>query len=306
MAPSYPDDMLPETPCLADPAAELQSRWAPVTPITPVGGDRLGYFDIPGSVGPPYYPDSGTTSPTVATAGTAAGPFWSGYPVSMDHTYQGIPAGHLAPHIGPQAPPAVNGFTHQGGGYDGSLPEEAGSGAEGGTAAYAKDNRTPNDHAEPEQEHKEWKYSSTSRASGARKKSSRKKSPSNHNSRGQTPLLGPLLRTATRKYVRNEPPHKPGESPEELRARASHNQVEKEYRTRLQWQFEQLLEVLPGEGMGVDDEGEVPAGAARQRRLSKAEVLDKATRHIRFLEDDKARLRREKRELEAALEKAAH
>ncbi|KAK0730958.1 hypothetical protein B0H67DRAFT_563422 [Lasiosphaeris hirsuta] len=319
----YRNELLSESPCLVLPVAELQNPWdlaAPATPLTPVEGDGLNYFPVQGNVGSMYYHGSVTTSPTTATTGTGAAPVWPSHLISMDPTYPEIPC-RSAPYIEPELSPAMNGFTYQDGGYDESLPE-AGSGGEDGTP-YAEDNRTPKDHGysddradqdqeqEQEQGPKKTKKSvKTSRASGARKKPSRKKSGASHNSPGQTPPLlpppGPSLRTATRKHKRTEPPHKPGESPGELRARASHNQVEKEYRTRLHRQFEQLLNVLPGEGMGVDDEGEIPAGTTRQRRLSKAEVLDKATRHIRFLEGDKARLRRENRELEAALEKTAH
>jgi len=61
--------------------------------------------------------------------------------------------------------------------------------------------------------------------------------------------------------------------------RLNHNQVEKQYRNRLNGQFETLLLVLPRE----DGEGE-------GKKVSKAEVLVLARKHIRDLERDRRRL----------------
>jgi hypothetical protein len=63
--------------------------------------------------------------------------------------------------------------------------------------------------------------------------------------------------------------------------RTNHNHVEKQYRNRLNGQFESLLQMLPREENGL----------ANEKRVSKAEVLILAKKHIEELE-------REKRELE--------
>ncbi|KAK3694385.1 hypothetical protein B0T22DRAFT_437468 [Podospora appendiculata] len=121
--------------------------------------------------------------------------------------------------------------------------------------------------------------------------------------------LGSALRTATRTIrARAEQVHtKPGESSQEQRARTTHNQVEKEYRNRLHKYFERLLDVLP-DGNVAPESGpsmsspNVGGRHGHQRRLSKAEVLDKACQRILFLESDAAKLRREREELAMALE----
>lgn len=69
-------------------------------------------------------------------------------------------------------------------------------------------------------------------------------------------------------------------------ARLNHNQVEKQYRNRLNGQFETLLLVLPRE----DREGE-------GKKVSKAEVLVLARKHIRDLERDRRRLEEDKERL---------
>jgi len=102
-------------------------------------------------------------------------------------------------------------------------------------------------------------------------------------------------------------------SPEELRARRSHNLVEKQYRNRLNNQFERLLSVLPPEQQrpfSLDMGDRSPQARKRRqsgsssadsvfedKRMSKAEVLDVATRRIQELEEQRARLLREKTEL---------
>ncbi|KAK3898392.1 hypothetical protein C8A05DRAFT_19018, partial [Staphylotrichum tortipilum] len=103
-------------------------------------------------------------------------------------------------------------------------------------------------------------------------------------------------------------------TPEERRARRAHNRVEKQYRTRLNAQFERLLAVVmptpvlgrrhsAGAGVGDATEAEaargndaglelggVGVGEDDEKRLSKAEVLDLALRRIRALEAERERL----------------
>ncbi|KAK4663277.1 hypothetical protein QC763_607150 [Podospora pseudopauciseta] len=126
------------------------------------------------------------------------------------------------------------------------------------------------------------------------------------------------LRTASRKARKGslapatplspaESVHNPGSAsddddltPEERRARRNHNLVEKQYRNRLNAQFERLLAVLPLEQYkgGHLGQGESCDGfATDEKRMSKAEVLDLATRRIKALEMEKERLNRERKEL---------
>ena len=119
----------------------------------------------------------------------------------------------------------------------------------------------------------------------------------------------PKLRTAARKARKAaaKPPVPSSSSsdaaltPDERRARRNHNIVEKQYRNRLNAQFERLLAVLPSEHQRTpgDDtrDAEESHDTASDRRMSKAEVLEVATRRIKALEIERRRLYRERREL---------
>ncbi|KAK3990387.1 hypothetical protein QBC44DRAFT_67301 [Cladorrhinum sp. PSN332] len=105
------------------------------------------------------------------------------------------------------------------------------------------------------------------------------------------------LRTATRK---NCPPvetcPKPGESNEDHHLRTTHNQVEQKYRLRVQTGFEGLIQVLPSDS----DKEEDATGIRRShRRLSKADVLAKTTRHVISMGEENKRLKKELEELRA-------
>lgn len=124
----------------------------------------------------------------------------------------------------------------------------------------------------------------------------------------QAPKSTPKLRTAARKArkVAAKPPvSSPSDdatlTPDERRARRNHNIVEKQYRNRLNAQFERLLAVLPSENQrnpGDDSrDAEESHDTASDRRMSKAEVLEVATRRIKALEVERRRLYRERREL---------
>ncbi|KAG7287464.1 hypothetical protein NEMBOFW57_006975 [Staphylotrichum longicolle] len=105
-------------------------------------------------------------------------------------------------------------------------------------------------------------------------------------------------------------------TPEERRARRNHNIVEKQYRNRLNAQFERLLAVLPVEQCRAARAGGAAASAGAgdrimsvgngsvgdEKRLSKAEVLDLATRRIRALEAEREKLWKERKELLRSLE----
>lgn len=102
------------------------------------------------------------------------------------------------------------------------------------------------------------------------------------------------LRTASRapKKRTANTVHRPAETQEEVRARAAHNQVEQQYRKRLNAHFEKLLTVLPPvEGAGGARDG------IGERRVSKAEVLDLAMQRIKALEKENRALDRERRGL---------
>ena len=140
------------------------------------------------------------------------------------------------------------------------------------------------------------------------KKRGRKKTPesarklSGQDNTTPVPASGRALRTAARKVVRPKSAQKPGESAEERRARVNHNQVEKQYRNRLHEYFDNLLKVLPDNPSMEpkpepenDDESQSPSSASgrKSRNWSKAEVLERACRHIRELQDSNAKLQQE-------------
>ncbi|KAK7403184.1 hypothetical protein QQX98_011048 [Neonectria punicea] len=97
---------------------------------------------------------------------------------------------------------------------------------------------------------------------------------------------------------------KPSDTPEDRRTRASHNLVEKQYRNRLNAQFESLLNALPEQirasGDGEDSDGGAPVDWG-DRRVSKGEVLEMARKHIESLERERDTLEREKNELQGSL-----
>ncbi|KPM37620.1 hypothetical protein AK830_g8943 [Neonectria ditissima] len=97
---------------------------------------------------------------------------------------------------------------------------------------------------------------------------------------------------------------KPSDTPEDRRTRASHNLVEKQYRNRLNAQFESLLNALPEQirtsGDGDESDGGAPVDWG-DRRVSKGEVLEMARKHIESLEQERDTLEREKNELQGSL-----
>lgn len=77
--------------------------------------------------------------------------------------------------------------------------------------------------------------------------------------------------------------------------RVTHNMIEKQYRTRLNIQFTNLLEAIPQEVIGTqfDDYDDV---GGRKGKVSKGDVLALAKRYIQTLEQDKQSLERENKE----------
>ncbi|KAJ4022242.1 hypothetical protein NW752_000555 [Fusarium irregulare] len=116
------------------------------------------------------------------------------------------------------------------------------------------------------------------------------------------------LRSASRTSKNSR--DKPNDTPEDRRTRASHNLVEKQYRNRLNAQFESLLNALPDQirhgdnGGGNGNEGnESDQGNDPDRRVSKGEVLEMARKHIQALERERDQLELENLELHGNLRK---
>ncbi|SCO92477.1 related to helix-loop-helix protein [Fusarium oxysporum] len=111
------------------------------------------------------------------------------------------------------------------------------------------------------------------------------------------------LRSASRTSKNNR--DKPNDAPEERRARASHNRIEKHYRNRLNAQFESLLNALPAKdrhnGNGNGDDIESDGTNNPDRRVSKGEVLEMARKRIQALERESNELQRENLELQGSL-----
>lgn len=139
-------------------------------------------------------------------------------------------------------------------------------------------------------------------SSGSHRRSSRHSSVSSRQ-QPRYPLSPPSstgraskLRSASRASKNNH--LNPPATEEERKTRASHNQVEKQYRNRLNAHFEALLNTLPEYMRGGEDE-EVDI----DRKISKAEVLEMARRHILSLERDCSALQEERDDLRASVEK---
>ncbi|KAJ9150657.1 hypothetical protein NKR23_g3587 [Pleurostoma richardsiae] len=95
--------------------------------------------------------------------------------------------------------------------------------------------------------------------------------------------------------------HRPSETADERKSRNSHNLVEKQYRNRLNAQFESLLDALPdpmrAPSSGAADGSGMQSFDFGEKRVSKAEVLDLARRHIQSLERERDALERERDDL---------
>ncbi|KAI8951980.1 hypothetical protein F4801DRAFT_542329 [Xylaria longipes] len=108
------------------------------------------------------------------------------------------------------------------------------------------------------------------------------------------------LRSASRTSKNTH--HNPPSSAEERKSRETHNNVEKQYRNRLNAHFESLLSALPERMQSADGEEGGDLDAA-DRRVSKAEVLEMARRHIKSLERECAVLEGERDELRDNMER---
>jgi hypothetical protein len=113
---------------------------------------------------------------------------------------------------------------------------------------------------------------------------------------------GPQLRG-----IKNRPQMEPEKGAEEEEdsgrlppTRVTHNMIEKQYRTRLNIQFTNLLEAIPQEVIGTQFDDYDDAGG-RKGKVSKGDVLALAKRYIQTLEQDKQSLERENKEYKQSI-----
>lgn len=148
----------------------------------------------------------------------------------------------------------------------------------------------PSEDANPRSSYrKDLPTSSKTKVPSSNRKDKKKAQP--HRGSEQTSAQAPKLRTAARRRS-EETGHrpKPGESPEDQRVRTNHNKVEKEYRSRLNREFELVIDVLPAD--------QVNRGKSSRGKISKSQVLASATITIHSLAEEVAQLQEKKRLME--------
>lgn len=91
------------------------------------------------------------------------------------------------------------------------------------------------------------------------------------------------------------------ESSNDNATRSNHNTVEKNYRNRLNAQFETLLECIPQDYNGSEANSGNTGGVGKERKVSKRDVLMLAQEHIRRLERGRERLEGDVLRLKGAL-----
>ncbi|KAH6667687.1 hypothetical protein B0J14DRAFT_169882 [Halenospora varia] len=111
-----------------------------------------------------------------------------------------------------------------------------------------------------------------------------------------------LRSTKTAQKISYAEPNNPLSSQSLMNRRASHNLVEKQYRNRLNDQFNTLLSSILPDVVGNEING-YRRGDGPERRVSKAGVLMLAKRHIEALETTNAELESEKEELKGSVQR---
>ncbi|KAI0114989.1 hypothetical protein F4814DRAFT_459819 [Daldinia grandis] len=164
-----------------------------------------------------------------------------------------------------------------------------------GYGAAAMSPRVPSAGASTGSGHKKNKHSSRPRKSKQPQVLSPGSTSSTSNS-GRS-----RLRSASRTSKNTH--HNPPTTVEEQKSRDTHNQVEKQYRNRLNAHFESLLDALPETMQAGEGDDEEESLDLTDRRVSKAEVLDMARRHIQALERECAALEGERDELRDNMER---
>jgi hypothetical protein len=92
-------------------------------------------------------------------------------------------------------------------------------------------------------------------------------------------------------------PQTPSDDTKPKDLRASHNMIEKQYRTRLNEHFEILLRTLPPSTTSYNGDSGHRDNTSSERKVSKAEVLMIATRYIQSLETESRRLKGDNEQL---------
>jgi hypothetical protein len=237
------------------------------------------------------------------------------YTVSSSHVY---PTNEYSSTDGnPESSSSASFIASRAGSYDSSFPQsvtpESGFGTQADAYSYMYHSQGPAGIVatppalSPTTGHQQHHHKKHSKAASRQRKSSK------HQYQGFSPESLVVTKTTTAGNNRSKlrsasrtsknTHHNPPTTVEERKSRETHNNVEKQYRNRLNAHFESLLSALPermqsgegeegGDGLDVGD-----------RRVSKAEVLEMARRHIKALERECAVLEGERDELRDNMEK---
>ncbi|KXX73223.1 Allergen Fus c 3 [Madurella mycetomatis] len=284
--------------------------WSPISPISLPVADSAARGSFPDHPDAMLLPDS--AAPSLPTSHPGAIPDWTGTIPQFDPMYLGFVASNLA----------LSGVPTD---FCSSLPAEPiptaaqpdvallGS-IEPASGGYApQETALQPSHPEPTANPiRKGAKERARRARGGRRALFRPKTAGEERSSltpssAEATSPGLSLRTATRRFRRAETTPKPDESPEHRRARTTHNMVEQEYRRRLTTSFQQLLDSLPGDILADEDADETSPGTRRgkRQRMSKADVLTRTVRIIKFLESDIEGIKREVGQMKEQLQKPA-
>lgn len=123
---------------------------------------------------------------------------------------------------------------------------------------------------------------------------------------GPSQTVKPKLRSASSSS--KNVAHRSSETPKERKERDSHNLVEKKYRSRLNAQYEGLMNSLPPEMQSPTHNAAAGSSGASSdqaadKPLSKGEVLERSTAYIQELESNHARLSEENEALTRNMER---
>jgi hypothetical protein len=169
--------------------------------------------------------------------------------------------------------------------------------------------KTGHQHQQQQQQQQQQHQQKKNKAASSRQQRKSKHQQQQYHGFSPEPTAGnrSKLRSASRTSKNTH--HNPPVTVEERKSRETHNNVEKQYRNRLNAHFESLLSALPdrmqaGDGEDGDEGGDNDVDFdPADRRVSKAEVLEMARRHIKSLERECAVLESERDELRDNMEK---
>lgn len=276
--------------------------WSPITPATPSTNEGVvgSYPDTPGTF---YFPPRG--SPPLSSISSLSEAGWmsafdaSGYPQPTPPTGFNGSCGNTA--LMPMLPV---GISHQANALS-AMPAEIVE----NTKRRAQTKRTTRPLVPIAAKKRTERKKSEDEPLTERKKPRRKTTTDND---GSGEVLGPsqILRTAPRKRSGATPGNRirASETPAQRLARTSHNRAEKHYRDRLHDCYARLLDTLPGEMVTRNDaagKSSSRSSSSSSKRVSKVEVLQKASQHILSLHHDVVKWKREIAELQEKAEKGA-